>query len=399
MSRMVLNFRFKATQLTVFECTRKAGWTLVLLAACGIWTAPAVARERIVKGDVNHDGRIDQLAHYNAGGRLTLLEVDSDADGRMDRFQHYRNGQLVSIEADTDRDGSIDTRDLYDAGRRSRQDQVDAEGRIVQTAFFNDREQPVRIERDTTAKGRFDTIYHFKDGRLTSSESDRDGDGNPDDKASFQEGKPLRRQMDTDGDGRFDQITEYDAQGLPAASRHDANGDGRWEIHQTYTKGVIQTQQVDENNDGRFDRLIVYQNGVPCEQRLDTNGDQRMDVITQYRSSAWQPNEPGQRILQTQDRNGDGRPDIQIIFDEAGGRRLVKLDTDSNGQTDTWQYYEDDRLVRQEVDRDTDGTADVIILYRDGKCYQQRIDTNGDGTFEIDQWFDRPGWSMLDNDR
>ena len=52
---------------------------------------------------------------------------------------------------------------------------------------------------------------------------------------------------------------------MPAASRHDANGDGRWEIHQTYTKGVIQTQQVDENNDGqRLDNFLLSQlKGVP----------------------------------------------------------------------------------------------------------------------------------------
>jgi hypothetical protein len=97
--------------------------------------------------------------------------------------------------------------------------------------------------------------------------------------------------------------------------------------------------------------------------------------------------------LRTEDRNGDGRPDIWRRYDNRG--QLTEIDVDSNfdGTPDIEEYYERGVLVRRESDRnfngqadlveefdaethgqiravvdiDYDGTADLLVLFRDGR--------------------------------
>jgi hypothetical protein len=99
------------------------------------------------------------------------------------------------------------------------------------------------------------------------------------------------------------------------------------------------------------------------------------------------------RHLATEDRDGDGRPDVWRLYDARG--RLVEIDIDTNrdGRPDVEEFYHDGVLFRRSSDRnfngqvdlvedfdaethqhvrsvvdvDYDGRADLLVLFRDGR--------------------------------
>jgi len=108
---------------------------------------------------------------------------------------------------------------------------------------------------------------------------------------------------------------------------------------------------------------------------------------------------PVRRLVQTVDRNGDGRPDVWRHFDARGQVTEVEIDSNFDGKPDIEEFYERGALVRRESDRnfngqadlieefdaethgqirsvvdiDFDGTADLLVLFRDGRAvYSKR---------------------------
>jgi hypothetical protein len=93
------------------------------------------------------------------------------------------------------------------------------------------------------------------------------------------------------------------------------------------------------------------------------------------------------------DRNGDGRPDIWRTYDRAGHLVEVAVDSNFDGRSDVHEYYTGGDLIRRESDRnfddrvdlveefdttthepvratidlDFDGIADVLTLFQDGR--------------------------------
>jgi hypothetical protein len=98
------------------------------------------------------------------------------------------------------------------------------------------------------------------------------------------------------------------------------------------------------------------------------------------------------RVSRTEDRNGDGRPDVWRTYDRQGRLSEVAIDTNFDGRSDIHEFYERGTLVSRESDRnfddrvdlveqfdyathdevravedvDYDGTADLLILFQDG---------------------------------
>jgi hypothetical protein len=96
--------------------------------------------------------------------------------------------------------------------------------------------------------------------------------------------------------------------------------------------------------------------------------------------------------VRTEDRNGDGRPDVWHQYDDQGQATESRIDTNFDGRSDIHEYYQNGTLVRRESDRnfddqvdlveefdaathehirsvvdiDYDGTADLLVLFRDG---------------------------------
>jgi hypothetical protein len=107
----------------------------------------------------------------------------------------------------------------------------------------------------------------------------------------------------------------------------------------------------------------------------------------------------GPRVT-TEDRNGDGRPDVWRQYDDRGAPAEVGIDTNFDGRSDVQEYYEHGTLIRRESDRnfddrvdlveefdaathervrsivdlDYDGTADLLVLFQDGRpVFSKRI--------------------------
>ncbi|BBO90149.1 hypothetical protein DSCOOX_33290 [Desulfosarcina ovata subsp. ovata] len=66
---------------------------------------------------------------------------------------------------------------------------TDNDGKIDQVALLDPRGNPVRLEIDSNADGRFDKIQHYRDGKLTAIESDRDHNGSMDTRDTFEDGE------------------------------------------------------------------------------------------------------------------------------------------------------------------------------------------------------------------
>ena len=63
------------------------------------------------------------------------------------------------------------------------------------------------------------------------------------------------------------------------------------------------------------------------------------------------------------DTNGDGKPDRIEKYNTEGAIISIEADTDKNGTTDEWLYYENAKLVKAAKDTTGDGKQDTWITY------------------------------------
>jgi len=116
--------------------------------------------------------------------------------------------------------------------------------------------------------------------------------------------------------------------------------------------------------------------------------------------------------VRTQDKNGDGRPDVWRHYDAKGRLTEVTVDSNFDGRPDVEEYYERGVLVRRESDRnfngqadliedfdadthtqtrsvvdiDYDGTADLLVLFRDGRpVFSRRANPRRSATLTIER--------------
>jgi hypothetical protein len=72
--------------------------------------------------------------------------------------------------------------------------------------------------------------------------------------------------------------------------------------------------------------------------------------------SSW----PSSGSVRTEDRNGDGRPDVWRTYDRQGQLTQIAVDTNFDGRSDVLEFYDRGALVRRESDRNFDGRVDLI---------------------------------------
>jgi hypothetical protein len=94
---------------------------------------------------------------------------------------------------------------------------------------------------------------------------------------------------------------------------------------------------------------------------------------------------PAAQDIRTEDRNGDGRPDVWRRYDRLG--RLISVGTDNNfdGRADVEESYERGVLVRRESDRNFDNRVDLHEEF-DPRTHEQTrsvIDVDGDGAADL----------------
>jgi hypothetical protein len=87
----------------------------------------------------------------------------------------------------------------------------------------------------------------------------------------------------------------------------------------------------------------------------------------------------------TEDRNGDGRPDVWRTYDAQGRLAAIAIDTNFDGRTDVEERYDDGALVERDVDRDFDRHIDVKQIFDPAAHALIRtvIDSDGDGLSDL----------------
>ncbi len=100
----------------------------------------------------------------------------------------------------------------------------------------------------------------------------------------------------------------------------------------------------------------------------------------------------------TDDRNGDGRPDVWRTYDQAGHLIEVAVDSNFDGRSDVHEYYTGGDLVRRESDRNFDDRVDLVEEF-DATTHvpvRATVDTDFDGTADVLTLFEdgRPVYSV-----
>jgi len=94
---------------------------------------------------------------------------------------------------------------------------------------------------------------------------------------------------------------------------------------------------------------------------------------------------PAARGVLTEDRNGDGAPDLWRRYDNRGELARVDVDSNFDGSPDIEEYYERGALVRRESDRNFNGQADLVEEF-DAETHEQTrsvVDVDYDGTADL----------------
>nr|MBL0712717.1 hypothetical protein [Desulfobacterales bacterium] len=203
----------------------------------------------------------------------------------------------------------------------------------------------------------------------------------------FENAIPVLQKRDTNLDGRFDVTTRYQA-GSPTSEEKDSNFDGTSDLFATFDKAGQPLKMGEAPRyPGHIDRSRHYQNGIVKKMISDGDGDGFLEPRTFFKG--------GKITTQTQDANKDGSADVTIFFNDKGEKHRVESDTDFSGQTDAWEYHQEQTLVRTERDSNGNGKVDLKVIYLNAARQKIIRDRDHDGRFETTQWFDRPPWSMV----
>ncbi len=140
--------------------------------------------------DLNRDNRPDVWKLYRVVEQkgtpvqvMTCKQVDLDHDGKIDYVAHFNDaGAILAEEYDFDFDGKFDARHHYDLKT----------GRIYLK------------ERTTSFGARPDTWEKYEDGKLSLIVRDRNGDEKPDYWEQYSDGNLDAILFDDDFDGRVD---------------------------------------------------------------------------------------------------------------------------------------------------------------------------------------------------
>lgn len=131
---------------------------------------------------------------------------------------------------------------------------------------------------------------------------------------------------------------------------------------------------LDYDKDGRPDHIYIYEMGMLRRGEVDRNGDGRMDAWMTY-------DEEGRELRDESDQNFDGRPDAWWFYRE-GEAVASEHDTDFDGRPDWFGTFEHGLMVRQDC---RPGDSDIVVrrylltheIYR-----EEQVDEDRDGKFD-----------------
>jgi hypothetical protein len=89
------------------------------------------------------------------------------------------------------------------------------------------------------------------------------------------------------------------------------------------------------------------------------------------------------------DTNGDGKPDIQRVYDGSKHEVCRVTDLNHDGKPDLYEYFDASSAIRRrEFCYDDTGVVNAVELYQGGKLVQRQYDTTGQHKLDTWDWFD-----------
>jgi hypothetical protein len=154
---------------------------------------------------------------------------------------------------------------------------------------------------------------------------------------------------------------------------------------------------ADENADGRMDLDVLFEDGVKKSLRRDADGDGFFEIVQTYSSDglgvtierlAKDSATPRARLyyvsgLLKEKRHYDshGRLESLELFNENG--ELTQSKESESGRLSLTWFYEGGEPVRAERDKNLDGVPEEIFTYTNGSLVAVEEDANGDGKPDV----------------
>ena len=130
--------------------------------------------------DANNDGVAD-VTSVKAGSQLSCQAYDLNFDGKVDSWVYYEpNGQVRRRESDYDRDGRIDEIAMFNAGVLAEKHRATTMHNRLDTWDYYKAGALARTERDSDGDAVVDQWWEYPKPECPMIHSDVDGDGRPD---------------------------------------------------------------------------------------------------------------------------------------------------------------------------------------------------------------------------
>ena len=235
--------------------------------------------------------------------------------------------------------------------------------------------------------------HYADDGSLEKVELDADGDGRYEIVETYRSGKRTERREDRDGDGVWERVFRWSPDGT-AVCTEDLGKKGL-RVTTYDAQGRIRRVEVDTDRDGTPDSIweyedgrVVrarepgkewrYENGVPVEARIDTDGDGRPDRVERYGA--------GGKVTRVEELDPSGRVKRVWTYGPDGKVTGMEEDTDGDGRFEVRAEYSPDGSFVRRVDHDGDGVWELRERYGPGgKLLVREEDLDGDGTYDVRQ--------------
>lgn len=133
----------------------------------------------------------------------------------------------------------------------------------------------------------------------------------------------------------------------------DIDGDGEADVLHYSKNGVLRIARYDLDFDGRIDMDAYYDEEGRLEERsFYLNDDEAVDVIALYEAEAL--------VEKYVSIDFDEQFPVAKYYGPEGDLLRVERDSDGDGHTDVWEYYDAGELVRVARDTDGDGSPDQV---------------------------------------
>ena len=126
-------------------------------------------------------------------------------------------------------------------------------------------------------------------------------------------------------------------------------------------------------------------------QTIDRDGNGRVDIWN------FQSSENGPIVMKALDLNQDGKEDMRTYFDDKGNITKEEFDGDFDGVVDIIDYYTNNTRTESQIDTNTDRIFDVFRFYDQGRLVREAIDFNYDQTIDTTYIYDADGNKKREN--